>query len=262
MVTQKRFAEKVVIVTGSSAGIGKSTILHFAKEGASVILHGQSKEKLEKVKAELLEIVGRDESKILVIPGSLEDETTLVRLIDETIKQFGKIDILINNAGIAGGKPGADFNALETYDTIMAVNVRAIYRLIQLATPHLEKTKGSIVNITSPLGETPFILSMPYSISKAALNHLTRNFARSLAEKGIRVNAVGVGLTRTDLQTRMGLPTEMLDNIFAQGAKHIPLGRISEIDEQAEIILNIASPTNTYMTGSIIYNDGGYLIGN
>uniref|UniRef100_A0AC34FLM2 Uncharacterized protein n=1 Tax=Panagrolaimus sp. ES5 TaxID=591445 RepID=A0AC34FLM2_9BILA len=191
MTTQKRFDGKVVIVTGSSAGIGKTTILKLAKEGASVILHGQSKEKLEKVMAELLEVVGKDESKVLVIAGSLEDDATHNRLIDETIKRFGKLDILINNAGVASGKQGADFNGMETYDTIMAVNVRAIYHLIQLATPHLEKTKGSIVNISSPLGEIPFALSMPYSISKAALNHLTRNFARSLAEKNIRVNAVG-----------------------------------------------------------------------
>uniref|UniRef100_A0AC34FQZ0 Uncharacterized protein n=1 Tax=Panagrolaimus sp. ES5 TaxID=591445 RepID=A0AC34FQZ0_9BILA len=130
-------------------------------------------------------------------------------------------------------------------------NIRCfrIYRLIQLATPQLEKTEGSIVNITSPLAETNCLLSIPYSISKAALNHLTR----SLAEKNIRVYAVGVGLTRTDLQTRMGLPNEMLDAIFQQETKHIPLGRISEIDEQAEIILNISSPTNTYMTGSVIF---------
>uniref|UniRef100_A0AC34G6X3 Uncharacterized protein n=1 Tax=Panagrolaimus sp. ES5 TaxID=591445 RepID=A0AC34G6X3_9BILA len=123
--TQKRFDGKVVIVTGSSAGIGKATILKLAKEGASVILHGQSKEKLEKVKAELLEIFGKDESKILVIAGSLEDDATLNQLIDESIKRFGKIDILINNAATPCGKPGTNTNALESYDTIMAVNVRA-----------------------------------------------------------------------------------------------------------------------------------------
>uniref|UniRef100_A0AC35EX07 Uncharacterized protein n=1 Tax=Panagrolaimus sp. PS1159 TaxID=55785 RepID=A0AC35EX07_9BILA len=249
-----------VIITGSSAGIGKSTILHFAKEGASVALHGQSKEKLEKTKKELLDN-GTDESKILVIAGSLEDEETHNRLINETIKKFGKLDILINNAATAGGKPGSDANELETFDIIMNVNVRAIYRIIQLATPYLEKTKGSIINITSGLAEMPFTLSMPYSISKAALNHLTRNFARSLAEKGVRVNAIGVGLTRTDLQTRMGLSDEILDQMFSQYTKQIPLGRTSEVNEQAELILDIASPSNTYMTGSIIYNDGGILIG-
>uniref|UniRef100_A0AC34GEA9 Uncharacterized protein n=1 Tax=Panagrolaimus sp. ES5 TaxID=591445 RepID=A0AC34GEA9_9BILA len=188
MALMNRFEGKVVIVTGSSAGIGRASVLRFAKEGASVVVHGQSKEKLESVKKDLLGLK-IDESRILVIAGSLEDEATHDRLIDETVKRFGRLDILINNAAIPG-KAGSDPNSMEGYDAIMNVNVRAIYRLIQLATPHLEKTKGSIVNITSDLSERPMPRSMPYSISKAALNHLTRNFARSLAEKNIRVNAV------------------------------------------------------------------------
>uniref|UniRef100_A0A914PY38 Uncharacterized protein n=1 Tax=Panagrolaimus davidi TaxID=227884 RepID=A0A914PY38_9BILA len=119
----KRFEGKVVIVTGSSAGIGRAAILRFAKEGASVVLHGQSKEKLDSVKAELLNSK-IDESKILVIPGSLQDDAVHDRLINETIKHFGKLDILINNAGIPG-KSGVDSNSMEGYDAIMAVNVRA-----------------------------------------------------------------------------------------------------------------------------------------
>uniref|UniRef100_A0AC34G0V2 Uncharacterized protein n=1 Tax=Panagrolaimus sp. ES5 TaxID=591445 RepID=A0AC34G0V2_9BILA len=188
-------------------------------------------------------------------------EATHDRLIDETVKRFGRLDILINNAAIPG-KAGSDPNSMEGYDAIMNVNVRAIYRLIQLATPHLEKTKGSIVNITSDLSERPMPRSMPYSISKAALNHLTRNFARSLAEKNIRVNAVGAGLTETDFITRMGMPKEAIAHIFTEVTKTIPLQRASNADEQAEMIVNIASPTNTYMTGSIVFNDGGIRIAN
>uniref|UniRef100_A0A914P2P1 Uncharacterized protein n=1 Tax=Panagrolaimus davidi TaxID=227884 RepID=A0A914P2P1_9BILA len=258
MSSTNRFDGKVVIVTGSSAGIGRASILRFGKEGASVVVHGQSKEKLESVKQDLLK-AGVPESRILVIVGSLEDESLHDRLIDETIKKFGRLDILINNAAIPG-KPGVDSNSMEGYDAIMNINVRVVYRLCQLATPHLEKTKGSIVNITSDLSERPMPRTMPYSISKAALNHLTRNFARLLAEKGIRVNAVGAGLTETDFITRMGMPKEVIDHIMTDVIKTIPLQRASNADEQAEMIVNIASPTNTYMTGSIIFNDGGIRI--
>uniref|UniRef100_A0AC35EWI1 Uncharacterized protein n=1 Tax=Panagrolaimus sp. PS1159 TaxID=55785 RepID=A0AC35EWI1_9BILA len=253
----KRFEGKVVIVTGSSAGIGRAAILRFAKEGASVVIHGQSKEKLDSVKAELLNSK-IDESKILVIPGSLQDEAVHDRLINETVKHFGKLDILINNAGIPG-KSGVDSNSMEGYDAIMAVNVRAVYRLIQLAAPHLEKTKGSIVNISSSLSQCTLPMSIPYSISKAALDHLTRNYARLLAEKGICVNSVNPGLTATDFGVQM-IPKEMLQNLITEEEKKIPFKRASTSDEQAEVILNIASPTNTYMTGSIVFNDGGYLI--
>uniref|UniRef100_A0A914YUK7 Uncharacterized protein n=1 Tax=Panagrolaimus superbus TaxID=310955 RepID=A0A914YUK7_9BILA len=123
MASVNRFEGKVVVVTGSSAGIGRASILRFAKEGASVVVHGQSKEKLESVKKDLLGLKV-DESRILVIAGSLEDEATQNRLIDETVKRFGRLDILINNAAIPG-KAGCDPNSMEGFDAVMIVNVRA-----------------------------------------------------------------------------------------------------------------------------------------
>jgi NAD(P)-dependent dehydrogenase (short-subunit alcohol dehydrogenase family) len=166
------------------------------------------------------------------------------------------LDVLVNNAGCPT-KPGIDQNSLETFDFVFEVNVRAVYRLIQIAVPHLEKTKGSIVNLSSGLSQKPSPLMIPYSITKAAINHLTRNFASALASKGIRVNAVAPGIVSTEFHDRSG----MGGNHVLDVAKNIvPLNRAGRPEEQAQLILNIAAPDNSYMTGSIIFNDGGLIL--
>uniref|UniRef100_A0AC35FHG7 Uncharacterized protein n=1 Tax=Panagrolaimus sp. PS1159 TaxID=55785 RepID=A0AC35FHG7_9BILA len=250
-----RFDGLVVIITGSSSGIGQATAIQFAKEGASVTLHGQSTERLEETKKQII-AAGISKSKVLIISGPIQDESIQDKLIDETAKHFGKLDVLVNNAGCPT-KPGIDQNSLETFDFVFEVNVRAVYRLIQIAVPHLEKTKGSIVNLSSGLSQKPSPLMIPYSITKAAINHLTRNFASALASKGIRVNAVAPGIVSTEFHDRSG----MGGNHVLDVAKNIvPLNRAGRPEEQAQLILNIAAPDNSYMTGSIIFNDGGLIL--
>ena len=236
-------------------------MIKFAKEGASVVIHGQNPEKLEEVHCTIASS-GVPESKLLVVSGAIQDDKVQDKLINETIKKFGRLDVLVNNAGVSM-KSGADGNSLESFDLVFAINVRAVYRLIQLATPHLEKTKGSIVNISSGLSEKTYPRAMPYSISKAAINHLTRNFASVLASKGIRVNALAPGLVITEFVTRHGVPKEQSDAVYDDYAKRVvPLERSSQPEEQADVILYLASPTTSYMTASIVFNDGGILVSN
>uniref|UniRef100_A0A914EP72 Uncharacterized protein n=1 Tax=Acrobeloides nanus TaxID=290746 RepID=A0A914EP72_9BILA len=135
---------KVVIVTGSSNGIGRATAVLFAEEGASVTIHGRSTESL-KTTEEILKSKGVPDSRIAVVQGVIEEEKTCEELIQKTVDKFGKIDVLINNAGIAF-KKGVDPSSLENYQYLLDVNLKSAVHLTQLATPYLEKTKGNIIN--------------------------------------------------------------------------------------------------------------------
>ncbi|KAH7673201.1 short-chain dehydrogenease/reductase-like protein, partial [Aphelenchoides avenae] len=168
----------------SSSGIGQAAAVEFAKQGASVTIHGRSDEGLKKTQAMLKEAM-TPENKVEVVKGALEDETTLKALIDQTLKKFKKIDVLLNNAGISGLR-GEAFDSMVNFDFIFNINLKSAVRLALLAVPHLEATKGCIVNVstvgavkTSPYA--PF-----YGMAKAALDHFTRNYAVILAPKGIR----------------------------------------------------------------------------
>ena len=143
---------------------------------------------MDETKRQLL-AQGIPESRILIVSGAIQDFETQKALIENTVAKFGRLDVLVNNAG-TGAAQGHDPQSMESFDMVMSVNVRAPYSLIQLATDELEKTKGNIVNVSSDLSTLVFPNSIPYSISKQALDHLTRNFADTLASKGIRVNAV------------------------------------------------------------------------
>uniref|UniRef100_A0A914Y3U7 Uncharacterized protein n=1 Tax=Panagrolaimus superbus TaxID=310955 RepID=A0A914Y3U7_9BILA len=174
-----------------------------------------------------------------------------------TLKKFGKLDVLVNNAGV-WLKSGENPNSVESLKHILDVNVVALYRLIEIAVAHLEKTKGNIVNISSSLSKVVQPIKIPYTISKAAVDHLTHSFAAILAPKGIRVNSVNPGLVDTEFHERSGISEDVAKNRIKQyAAQSIPLGRPSTPDEQADLILFVAAPTTTYMTGSNLFNDGG-----
>uniref|UniRef100_A0A914DFA6 Uncharacterized protein n=1 Tax=Acrobeloides nanus TaxID=290746 RepID=A0A914DFA6_9BILA len=131
----------------SSNGIGQATLLDFAKEGANVVLHGLNQDRIKETE-NLLQKAGISASKYLVVKGPVQEEATVQALINEPLKKWGKIDILVNNAGL-GFKSGHDLYSIENFDYVFAVNVRARLRLIELAIPHLQKTKGNTVGVSS-----------------------------------------------------------------------------------------------------------------
>lgn len=182
------FAGKVVLVTGASSGIGARTAQKFAQLGASLSLTGRKLENLQKVAKEC-----EGQNAAFVVAGDITNPEDTKRILDETIKKYGKLDVLVNNAGII--ETGTIENtSLEQYDRVMNTNIRAIYYLTMLAVPHLIKTEGSIVNISSVNGIRSFPGVLAYNLSKAAVDQFTRCVALELAPKKVRVNSVNPGI--------------------------------------------------------------------
>lgn len=179
-VPKMSFTGKSVIVTGASSGIGAATALLFAEKGACVVIIGRNETKLNAVAGKLPK-----NAKSLILKADVT--TDAKKIINETVSKFGRIDVLVNNAGFAKYGSLTDGNFLEAYDTVMATNVRAVAELTMLALPHLTETKGNIINISSIAS-----MSVPsdgrflsYSVSKAALDHFTRGAALEFAPKGM-----------------------------------------------------------------------------
>ncbi|GMT32241.1 hypothetical protein PFISCL1PPCAC_23538, partial [Pristionchus fissidentatus] len=201
------FAGKSVIVTGSSNGIGRETARMFAEKGTKLTITGRNAETL-KVTKDLCITAGAKEEDILEIVADLENEETPAKIIDGTVKAFGGIDVLVNNAGMAladaQGRTHMDV-PLEIFDRTINVNLRSILVLTQLAVPHLEKTKGAVVNVSS-IAALPLALKRNayYAVTKAALDQLTTQLAGQMIKKGIRVNSVNPGVIDTDLLGKDG----------------------------------------------------------
>jgi NAD(P)-dependent dehydrogenase (short-subunit alcohol dehydrogenase family) len=181
------FEGKVVIITGASSGIGAQSARDFAKLGAKVTLVGRNLENLQQVAADC----GSSEN-VLTIQADVTVEVDAKKIIDQTIKKFSQLDVLLNNAGIIENG-SIENTSIEQYDRVMNTNMRSIYYLTMLAVPHLIKTQGNIVNISSVCGIRSFPGVLAYNISKAAVDQFTRCVALELAPKNVRVNSVAPG---------------------------------------------------------------------
>ncbi|XP_045506015.1 3-oxoacyl-[acyl-carrier-protein] reductase FabG-like [Colias croceus] len=250
------FKNKVVLVTGASSGIGAATAVEFTKEGAKVAIVGRNEERLQTV-SDHCEKLG---SKPLLIIADIANDDEAKRMIQKVIDGYGQLDVLVNNAGLAKYGSILDAKIVEAYDSIMNVNLRAQINITVLATPHLIKTKGNIVNISSVGGTlVPRQASKtPYYISKAALNHFTRCAALELASKGVRVNAVSPGPVKTEFFVNSGVSVSTFK--VEDMAKNMPLQRISDPIEVAHLILFLASDKAVGITGSEFLADNGYLL--
>ncbi|KAI5633640.1 enoyl-(Acyl carrier protein) reductase domain-containing protein [Phthorimaea operculella] len=249
------FADKVLLVTGASSGIGAATAVLFAKEGANVAIVGRNETKLQNVSAQC-EKVGK---KPLVIKADVSNDDEAAEIVNKTVEKFGKIDVLVNSAGISKYGSILSGNILSVYDDVMAVNLRAIINLTTLAAPHLVKTKGNIINISSTgaqlVPKMPAFI--PYCVSKAGLEHFSRGAALELALSGVRVNVVRPGPVRTDMIENSGFPGTW--DVFKAGTA---LDRVSEPEEIAELVMYLASDKARGVTGSVFTTDNGYLLKN
>ncbi|KAL0867462.1 hypothetical protein ABMA27_008249 [Loxostege sticticalis] len=246
------FKSKVVVVTGASAGIGAATAVSFAREGAHVAIVGRNEAKLKDV-AKQCAAVG---AAPLVIKADVANDDDARRIINDTIQKFGKLDVLVNNAGVLEFGTILDGTILEAYDKIMAINLRAVVHVTMLAAPHLVKTKGNIVNVSSVAGQ---MLSVPtanaYGVSKAGLDHFTRGSALELGASGVRVNTVSPGPVETDMLASFATQAQMQQS----GVKTI-LDRISKTEEIADLILFLASDKARGITGSVYVSDNGAML--
>jgi NAD(P)-dependent dehydrogenase (short-subunit alcohol dehydrogenase family) len=250
------FKSKVVIVTGSSTGIGAGTAVKFAKEGAAaVVLHGRKEDALKTVK-EQCEKAGPG-VKVHICVGDITDAKVREKMINETADKFGRIDVLVNNAGISIHSPISE-TSIDVFDKIMDVNIRSVIVLTQLAIPHLVKSNGNIVNISSVAGLRAMPLFTFYCMSKIALDHFTRCLAVDLGPKGVRVNSVNPGaIPDTELGVRQGHSADQVKEYMAKAGAAYPLRRPGTIDEVADVITFLASDKAKFVTGNIVPVDGG-----
>jgi len=254
------FKSKVVIVTGSSSGIGACAAIRLASDGAkAVVIHGRQEEKLKKVKEEC-EKASKGNVKVHICVGDITDENVRKNLINSTIDQFGQLDILVNNAGL-GAPSSLTASKMESYDEMFNVNVRSVMALTQLAIPHLIKAKGNVINISSSAGIKPFPMFFFYSCSKAALDHFTKCLALELGPQGVRVNSVNPSLIpETEFNRRRGVTEDEIKTIIGYVEKAYPLRRAGTTEEVVNAIVYLASDNSKFVTGVIFPVDGGETI--
>lgn len=246
------FTGKVVIVTGASSGIGAATAKYFAKQSASLVLVGRNDEQLQKV----VDACNKSTENVLKIIADICIEEDAERIIRETIAKFSKLDVLINSAGIIGSG-SIENTSLEHYDRIMNVNVRALFRLTQLAVPHLIQTKGNIVNLSSVCGIRSFPNVLAYNMSKSAVDQFTNCVALELADRGVRVNSVCPGVIKTELHKRGGMDEAAYERFLEHCKQTHALGRAGNVDEVAAAIAFLASDAASFITGVQLPVDGG-----
>ncbi|PIC33973.1 hypothetical protein B9Z55_013762 [Caenorhabditis nigoni] len=260
-----RFAKKVAIITGSSFGIGRETALLFAKEGAKVTVTGRNEERLEGTKKALID-AGIPESNYLIVPADITTSAGQDSLISETLNKFGKINILVNNAGAslpdAQKKFGID-QGVDTYEKVMKLNVQSVIEMTQKVRPHLAKSKGEIVNVSSVVAlKFGFARTPYYPLAKAALDQYTRSAAIDLIAEGIRVNTVNPGIVQTGfLGSATGMSgdacQEFYDNMGSNPSV-VPVGFSGRPDHIAKAIAFLADrDSSEYIIGQNIIADGG-----
>lgn len=248
------FANKVVIITGASSGIGASAAVAFAKQSAKLVLVGRNQHNLNKVAAECKAEKG---FKPLVVNAELDSDDDVKTIVEKTIDEFGCINVLVNNAAV--GKRGSILDGVEPFDAVMKTNVRAVYLLTSLAAPYLIKTKGNIVNVSSvaafkPIRDADYL---PYCISKAALDQFTKCVALEMAKYGVRVNSVNPGGTETPFAENAGFSKEQVEKLYKARNESYPLGKMAQSEEVADLILYLASDRARSITGSIHVIDNG-----
>lgn len=237
---------KIAIVTGGTRGIGYETVKLFLENKAKVVLFGSRKETVDKAVNSLKE--ENESYEVMGLYPNLCKEEEIKNAFDEVVKAYGKIDILINNAGVSSSTPLEKYTE-EEYEKIVNVNIKGVFLCSKLIVPYFENG-GVILNTSSMVSIYGQPSGCMYPSSKFAVNGLTKSLARELAPRGIRVNAVAPGITETDMVS--ALPKEVIEPLI----KTIPLGRIGKPRDIANAFLFLASDMASYVTGEILQVDG------
>ena len=249
---EREFSNKVVFVTGATSGIGRACAVGFANKGAIVACVGRKSEALDEVARE----IQRLGSEAVSIRADLSNESEADEALATAIGKFGGIDVLVNAAGhIASGT--IETTALEEWDKMLNVNLRAIFYLMQKASPSLIERKGNIVNVSSVTGLRSFPGVLAYCVSKAGLDQLTRCSALELASKGVRVNAVNPGVVITEIHKRGGMNDDAYAAFLEHSKQTHPLGRVGRPEEIADLVMFLASSRASWITGATYSIDGG-----
>ncbi|WP_122864068.1 SDR family NAD(P)-dependent oxidoreductase [Pseudomonas viridiflava] len=241
-----RFTQKVVVVTGAGSGIGEATAKRFAREGASVVLVGRNEEKLKKVHAQL------EGEGHLVRAADVADLSDVEALFKEVASHFGRLDVLVNNAGIVKSGKVTELE-VQDWKELMSVDLDGVFYCTRSAMPALIASKGNIVNVSSVSGMGGDWGMSFYNAAKGAITNFTRALALDHGANGVRVNAVCPSLTRSELTD------DMMDNdaLMAKFKERIALGRPAEPEDIGDVIAFLASDDARFVTGVNLPVDGG-----
>jgi NAD(P)-dependent dehydrogenase (short-subunit alcohol dehydrogenase family) len=244
--------ERAIMITGVTSGIGRAVARRFADSTATIIGFGRDRSALEEVEQEIREAGGAP----ILIALDVTQEADLRHAVDTAIGESGRLDVLVNAAGhISTGT--IETTQLSAWDAMMNINLRSVFQLMQFVAPHLIKTQGNIVNISSVTGLRSFPGVLAYCVSKAGLDQLTRCSALDLAPHGVRVNAVNPGVVITEIHKRGGMSEAEYDSFLEHSKTTHPLGRVGRAAEIAELVFFLASEKASWITGATYQIDGG-----
>lgn len=244
-----KFKDKVVLITGGSRGIGKAIALAFAQESADVVVNYiKNKEQAEEVISEIKKIG----SQALAIQADISNLKQVENMVKTVLNRFGKIDVLVNNAGSFRNGLIRKMEK-KVWDDVIAVNLNGVFNCTKSVASYMrEQKRGKIINITSVQGQTGVVGASNYAAAKAGVVGFTKSSAKEFARSGVTVNAVSFGFIETGMLLR--LTPEMQEDIL----KKIPIGRFGGPEEAAKPVLFLASEDSNYITGQVINVNGGY----
>jgi NAD(P)-dependent dehydrogenase (short-subunit alcohol dehydrogenase family) len=243
---------RAAVVTGASSGIGRATALHLAKDGHAVLAVGRDERALADV-CRLIEHRGGQAARLVC---DVTHADAPARALERATTEYGGLDVLVNAAGVIASGPVTETTD-DSWDAMMDVNVRSVFRMIREAAAALADRRGAVVNVSSVAGTRAFPGLASYCVSKAALDQLTRCAALDLAPKGVRVNAVNPGVVVTNLHRRGGMDEARYAAFLEHSKATHPLGRAGTPEEIAGLIAFLASPAAGWITGETMAIDGG-----
>lgn len=254
-------SERVAVITGSSKGIGKAIAVEFANKGYRVVLNARDEGELSEAVNEVRKSLEGNEKRVTYVAGDISQENVCTSLIDHTIKTFGRIDVLVNNAGIGGAQKHVQELSTAEWDYVIDVNLKgaflctreALKRMTYDSNNNSTRNAYSIINISSVHESIPQPQSAPYSASKGGMEMLTKTVALEVAGRGVRVNGIAPGAIATDMNKDI-LEDEQKKK---DEEMRIPMHRIGDPEEIAKVALFLASNDASYMTGTTVYVDGG-----
>jgi glucose 1-dehydrogenase len=250
---------KSAVVTGSSRGIGEAVALEFAKAGYNLVINSRDAEELSASKEEILRVIN-DSIEIVTFPGDISQEQVCKGLMDVAEKKLGRLDVLVNNAGVNGPEKNTTDISSAEWDNVLDINLKGSFFCSREAIKKMlsqskrqDSADYSIINISSVHQTTPMPLAVPYAASKGGMEMLTKTMALEVADKGIRINAIAPGA----IATMMNIDILQDEKKKKDEENKIPMHRIGEPSEIAKVAVFLASTDASYITGATFYVDGG-----